>query len=301
MMPASVARLAVPQQDYSFLRPWRTIPAARFCRIVDTIDAGKEVATVMCEKCGCSSRPPLPQAAVPHRHDQPHDPAHGHAHEHAGDPADALLAANDRHAERNRGFFRAKGCFVLNLLSFGASHAAALVARLDAAHGRRLGLRVLDAARLTALGAAHGHAHGNAADGDLGLPAMDAHMIGHALDGLDWNGCRVLVIVNGGSAVCQAVYDLGEHARAVVFSVHEGERKPLKTPLAFEKAALVLINDCEAAEACGFNHAAAMSNIRQAAPDAGILEISPQTGAGLEAWRDWLAARAAGGRQGRTE
>ena len=243
----------------------------------------------MCDKCGCSSRPPLPPDAASRRHDHARD----FAHDRVADPAAALLAANDRHAERNCGFFRAKGCFVLNLISFGSSRAAELVARLQADHGRELGLCVIDAARLAALGAAHGHDEETTEPGGPALPepTMDAHGIGHALDRLDWEGTRVVVIVNGGSAVCQAVYDLGEHSRAVVFSVREGECKPLKTPLVFERAELVLINDSEAAEACGFDRAAAQANIRQAAPAAEIIETSPQTGAGLPALRDWILKR----------
>ena len=242
----------------------------------------------MCEKCGCGDRPALPVAQGPHGHDHDHDD-HGAA---------ALLLANDRHAERNRGFFRAKRCFVLNLLSFGSSNAAALVARSQAAFGRDLGLVVVDAARLAALGAAHthdNHAVPTAPNtADLVIPTIDAHMIGHVLDELDLDACRVLLIANSGSIVGQAVHDLGEHARAVVFSVREGERKPLKAPLAFEGVELVMINDGEAAAACGFDRDAAKANIGQVAPAAEIIELSAATGAGLDAWRAWLERRCPG-------
>jgi hydrogenase nickel incorporation protein HypB len=256
---------------------------------VETIGAlQRRAETAMCEKCGCSSRPPLPRAAVPHRHAHPG----GAGHVHAGDPAAALLAANERHAAENRGFLRARGCFALNLRAFASSRAAELVRRLEADHGAELGLRTIDAARLDALGASHGHGDAPAA-GDLGVPAMDAHMIGHALDRLDWAGCRLVVIANAGSAVCQAVYDLGETARATVFSVHEGERKPLKTPLIFENADLVLVNEMDDAAACGFDRAAALANIRQVAPTADVIETAPATGAGLPALRDWLIRHSA--------
>jgi hydrogenase nickel incorporation protein HypB len=242
----------------------------------------------MCEKCGCGSgnRTPRPAPSIPHHHGQV-----------AGSEdltPRARLADNDRHAEWNRGFARARRCFVLNLLSFGSSRAAELAARAQAAFGPALATEVLDAGRLQFLGAVHGHAPGPAegpVPADFALPAIDAHMIGHALDLLDLDGKRVLLIVNGGSAACQAAYDLGENARAVVFSVREGEKKPLKAPLVFRGAGLVLINDSEAAGICGFDRAAALANIREVAPAATVIEVSAATGAGLSEWRAWLQQR----------
>ena len=60
-----------------------------------------------------------------HGHSHTHTHSHAHAHEHdSGDEfrrtlevRQSLLAKNDRLAERNRGFFQARGLLVLNVVS----------------------------------------------------------------------------------------------------------------------------------------------------------------------------------------
>ena len=241
----------------------------------------------MCDTCGCGD---------PHHH--PHDSAHPHAHGH--DPAHAhpppvrtiavekpALALNQRHADQNRGWFRAKGLKVFNLLSSPGSgkttllertlrdlpRAAAIVGDLQTEN---------DAVRLRATGA-------QAVQITTGATChLDAHMVAHALEKLDVAGLEWLFIENVGNLVCPASYDLGEHKRVVLLSVTEGEDKPLKYPVIFLHADLVLVTKGDLAAAAGFDREKALAAIRQAAPQAQILEISAKTGAGLDAWYAWL-------------
>lgn len=233
----------------------------------------------MCEECGCSDL----QAHADDRAD-------GGVNARAAASA-ALLTQNDRLAERSRGFFRAKRVFAVNLLSFSGSNTAAFVARTVADFGARRRLKVLTAACLERIHAAHrhddarGHAH-EAAPGDH--PVMDAHAIGHALDHLDLDQTDVLLIVNGGSATCQAVYDLGESARAALFSTRDGALKPLKFPLFFSRASVVVLNDADQAAARSVDLAQAHANIGQVAPQARVFDVAPAAGAGMEAWYAYL-------------
>src|SRR5207253_11467102 len=50
------------------------------------------------------------------------------------------------------------------------------------------------------------------------------------------------IIENVGNLVCPAEFKVGEHSRVMVSAVTEGEDKPLKYPLMFRSAELVLIN-----------------------------------------------------------
>jgi hydrogenase nickel incorporation protein HypB len=113
-------------------------------------------------------------------------------------------------------------------------------------------------------------------------------MVAHALERLDLSTVRLLFIENVGNLVCPAAFDLGEKERVVLFSVTEGEDKPLKYPVLFHTADLVLITKTDLAAAVGFDRAAALQNVRQVAPRAEILEVSAKTGAGLPAWYTWL-------------
>ncbi len=233
----------------------------------------------MCEECGCSD-------AAEQGHDQ------GHEHDHG---VTAALSHNDRLAERNRGFLLAKRVSLVNLVSFSRSKALALVERTLAEYGKRRRVAALTVAGLETMGVHHDHHHGH--DHDHGhshgalpeeSPAVDAHAVGHALSHLDLDHLDLVLIENGGSAACQAVYDLGETARVAVFSVREGELKPLKFPLLFADARAVVINEVDQAGTSGFDGAKARANLAQVAPEAAVFELAPATGAGMQGWYSFL-------------
>jgi hydrogenase nickel incorporation protein HypB len=114
---------------------------------------------------------------------------------------------------------------------------------------------------------------------------LDAEMIAAALDNrLAPEQLDVLFVENVGNLICPAEYDLGEDVRVVLFSVTEGEDKPLKYPLAFNTAQLALVTKIDLARAVGFARAAALENIAAANPALTVLELSARTGDGMEAW-----------------
>jgi hydrogenase nickel incorporation protein HypB len=120
---------------------------------------------------------------------------------------------------------------------------------------------------------------------------LEAEMVGRAVQQLDLDGIKLLVIENVGNLVCPAAYDLGEDWRVVIFSVTEGEDKPLKYPTIFKIADVVIINKIDLAEAVAFDRETAIENIQQIAPQAQIIEVSARTGAGMDAWADLLQSR----------
>ena len=113
-------------------------------------------------------------------------------------------------------------------------------------------------------------------------------MIAGALKKLPLEGMQLLIIENVGNLVCPASYDLGEDLRVVLFSVTEGEDKPLKYPPMFQAANAVVISKIDLAQACDFNREQALANLRRIAPKARIFETSAKTGQGMEGWRDYL-------------
>jgi hydrogenase nickel incorporation protein HypB len=115
-------------------------------------------------------------------------------------------------------------------------------------------------------------------------------MIGRAVKQLTLDGLQLLIIENVGNLVCPASYDLGEDLRVVLFSVTEGEDKPLKYPPMFQIADVVVISKVDLAHACEFNREQALANIKRVAPKARVFETSAKTGQGMEAWRDYLVA-----------
>ncbi len=242
----------------------------------------------MCDTCGCGD----PHA---HDHSHPHDHSHGPSHDHGHPPPvrtlpvqKSALELNQRLADQNRGWFRAKGLTVYNLLSSPGSGKTTLLERTLREMPRAAAIvgdlqTENDAVRLRASGA-------QAIQITTGATChLDAHMVAHALEKLDADGLKTLFIENVGNLVCPASYDLGENRRVVLLSVTEGEDKPLKYPVIFRNADLVLITKIDLADAVGFDREKALAAIRQTAPKAQILELSAKTGTGFDAWTAWLA------------
>ena len=102
-----------------------------------------------------------------------------------------------------------------------------------------------------------------------------------------------LFIENVGNLVCPATFDLGEDLRLVLFSVTEGEDKPLKYPTIFNTADVALITKIDLAAAVEFDAAAAHRSIQSVRPGMDVFELSAKTGEGMEHWLETLQARRA--------
>ena len=266
----------------------------------------------MCTNCGCSitgeftihDRDLSPELNHHHHHGHDeHDHHHhelNHHHRHDAEShqnnrrqieiTQSILSKNDRLAERNRGFFRAKGLLVLNVLSSPGAGKTTLIERMLTDLGEHLPTVVIvgdlatdnDAQRLRHTGA-------EAVQITTGETChLEAEMVGRAAQQLHLDGIKLLVIENVGNLVCPAAYDLGEDLRVVIFSVTEGEDKPLKYPTMFKIADVVIINKIDIAEVVGFDRETALRNIRQIAPQAKILEVSARSGDGMGAWYGFL-------------
>jgi hydrogenase nickel incorporation protein HypB len=122
---------------------------------------------------------------------------------------------------------------------------------------------------------------------------LDAQMITAALADFDAGDPDVLAIENVGNLICPAEYDLGEDLRTVVFSVTEGEDKPLKYPLAFATAHVAVLSKTDLAHATGFDRHTAVANVHRVHPDLPIIELSARTGEGMEQWMEFLDGRIA--------
>ncbi len=239
-----------------------------------------------------------------HEHEHAHEPGHDHQppHDHTHTHADlahgrrevsieeSLFAANDRYAERNRGFFRAFDLLVLNVVSSPGSGKTTLFTRTitQLSGAARVGVIVgdletdNDAKRLRASGAPVVQITTGT------LCHLDAQMVARAVGGLDLRSLDLLVIENVGNLVCPASFDLGENLRLALLSVTEGEDKPLKYPPLFRTADVVLVTKVDLAPHVEFNRATALANIRRVSPKARIFELSAKTGEGMEAWCTYL-------------
>jgi hydrogenase nickel incorporation protein HypB len=236
-------------------------------------------------------------------HDELHShPGHDHDHTHVMQPADSertieiqqkVLAKNDDLAEQNRGWLRARGILAINLMSSPGSGKTTLLERTSRELAGRLAISVIEGDQETALDARRIKAAGsNVVQINTGVGChLDAEMVAQGLRGLDPPSGSIVVIENVGNLVCPALFDLGEEAKVVLASVTEGADKPLKYPHMFRQADLVLLNKTDLLPYVDFDIKQYMTDLRMAAPDALLLQISATTGDGIEGWYDWLRRR----------
>jgi hydrogenase nickel incorporation protein HypB len=97
-----------------------------------------------------------------------------------------------------------------------------------------------------------------------------------------------------GNLVCPASWDLGEEAKIVVFSVTEGEDKPLKYPTMFHRADLVLLTKVDLLPHLpGFRMDLLEDALARTMPRLRVIRVSATTGEGLPEWIAWLEERRA--------
>lgn len=205
-----------------------------------------------------------------------------------------ILSGNERTARHNREHFGAAGVFAVNLMgSPGSGKTALLEATARAGGVLRIGAMSgdlatdRDAERLRKAGIpAVSITTGSACH-------LDAELVHRALHDMHgWRDLDLLFIENVGNLVCPAVYDLGQAENVVVLSVTEGEDKPLKYPVMFRKADLVVITKTDLLPHLpGVRMEALLDNLARVMPEPRTVFFSAVTGEGLPEWLDWLEKR----------
>ncbi|MDD5675732.1 MAG: hydrogenase nickel incorporation protein HypB, partial [Chitinivibrionales bacterium] len=121
---------------------------------------------------------------------------------------------------------------------------------------------------------------------------LEAKLVHHALLDLPLKDLDLVIVENVGNLVCPAEFDIGEHDKIAVLSVSEGEDKPIKYPLLFTEASLVLITKTDLLPYLPYNLEACLGFVRQVNPAAKIIQISSLKAEGMQQWTDWLLSHA---------
>ena len=205
-----------------------------------------------------------------------------------------ILSENDRVADGNRAAFAAAGVRAVNLMSGPGAGKTTLLRRTIVALGEQVRIGVLegdiatslDADRLDGLGADISLVNTSAGFG--GECHLDAVMVRAGLARLELDRLDLLVIENVGNLVCPAEFNVGESAKAMVYAVTEGEEKPLKYPVMFRAAEVVVVNKVDLLPHLDFDLDLFLSNLRDVNPAAEVILTSARTGEGVDAWCAWL-------------
>jgi len=117
---------------------------------------------------------------------------------------------------------------------------------------------------------------------------LDARQIMTALEEIDLAQTDLLFIENVGNLVCPASWDLGEHAKIVLFSVTEGEDKPLKYPKMFRQSRYAVLNKIDLLPYLSFDVDRALAYSREINPELVFFLTSALTGEGMNTWFAFL-------------
>jgi hydrogenase nickel incorporation protein HypB len=207
-----------------------------------------------------------------------------------------LLAANQHHAEHNRSDFDIWKLLALNVMSSPGAGKTALLERSLPLLAQELSMAVLEGDMTTQLDAQRLEA--------VGIPVvpittgrschLDAAMVAGGLkllrERLDPSSLDLLWVENVGNLVCPAEFEVGEHHKVALLSVTEGDDKPLKYPLMFRQADVVLITKTDLLPYLPVDLARIRHNILSVNPRATVIEVSVITGEGMDAWHRWIHA-----------
>jgi hydrogenase nickel incorporation protein HypB len=241
----------------------------------------------------------------PDGQDHHHEHAHGHAHHPAPrattqlDLERRILDRNDAQAGLNRAWLAGREILALNLVSSPGSGKTTLIERTIHDLKGVLPIYVIEGDQATANDAERIRKAGAPAiQVNTGSGChLEADMVDTALRALKPAARSLLIIENVGNLVCPALFDLGERAKVAIFSVTEGEDKPLKYPHMFAAVDVVLINKTDLLPHVDFDMRAAAENARRVKPGVTIFELSARTGEGFSQWCDWLLREAASARE----
>jgi hydrogenase nickel incorporation protein HypB len=120
---------------------------------------------------------------------------------------------------------------------------------------------------------------------------MDAAMTKAAISEFDTKDLDVVFLENVGNLVCTAEQDTGANINIEILSVPEGDDKPLKYPLMFSKADVVVVNKIDAIEAFDFSPERFKQYVAERAPGAPVFTVSAATGEGIIALSEWIGER----------
>lgn len=205
----------------------------------------------------------------------------------------SIFENNDKDAARLRAELKEKKVFLLNLMSSpGSGKTTTLLALAHMLEGRvKMGVMeadidsAVDAEKMLAAGVKSIQIHTG------GMCHLDADMTRQGLYEFGLEDAELIVLENVGNLVCPAEFDTGAVKNMTILSVPEGDDKPLKYPLMYEKCDLLVINKTDVLPYFDFDRQKVEKYARYRNPDIDILYISAKTGEGIGELAGWIEAQ----------
>ena len=205
---------------------------------------------------------------------------------------ETVTASNDRDAEALRLRMREAGTLLVNVMSSpGSGKTTLLSGIIRDLPELKLGVMEadiesdVDARRIEALGAAAIQVHTS------GMCHMDAGMTAAAWAAMERQDLDLIFLENVGNLICPAEYDTGAARNIMLLSVPEGDDKPLKYPLMFQKSDALIVTKTDALPYFNFDLEQCEARVRRLNPLIRIFPVSAKTGEGMEALEAWITGQ----------
>lgn len=202
----------------------------------------------------------------------------------------SVTASNDKDADKLRKEMHEAHILLLNLMSSPGSGKTTLLSRIitDMKNDLRIGVMEadiasdVDALKIEALGAKALQAHTD------GMCHMDAGMTRRAYEALEGKDLDIIFLENVGNLICPAEFDTGASLDMMILSVPEGDDKPLKYPLMFEKSDVLVVTKMDTLNYFDFDLEKVIARVKKLNPSIKVFPISAKTGQGMQALEDFL-------------
>ncbi|MFX0169038.1 MAG: hydrogenase nickel incorporation protein HypB [Candidatus Hodarchaeota archaeon] len=222
-----------------------------------------------------------------------HDHSHGHHHAAHLPPntesvqiplEENFMARNRRLAEDNLSLFEKHGIRTINILgSVGSGKTSLVEAIIQKLANRRDQIVVIAGDVTTTIDADRVAQHGvRTIQVNTGVEChLDAKLIRKALEAVDLESTKIIIIENVGNLICPADFPLGSHLRLVVVSVTEGPWMIQKHPVMFHEADVLVINKIDLAQIMEVNVDLLEEDAKKINPDLVVLRTSIRNDQGV--------------------
>ncbi len=202
----------------------------------------------------------------------------------------SVTASNDLDADALRQELKEKGITLINLMSSPGSGKTTLLSRVITDLKSEINIAVMeadidsdvDALKIESLGAKSIQVHTS------GMCHMDAGMTRKSLEEMNADDVKLAILENVGNIICPAEFDTGAHKNVMILSLPEGDDKPLKYPLMFEKSDVLVITKIDTKDYFKFDMDACKERVLKLNKDIKIFPVSAKTGEGMDALEDWI-------------
>lgn len=202
----------------------------------------------------------------------------------------SVTGSNDRDANDLRKELKERKVCLVNLMSSPGAGKTTLLAKTVTDLKDQLKIGVIeadiasdvDAIKISNQGAKSIQVHTD------GMCHMDAGMTKRGVDELGVDELDLVFLENVGNLICPAEFDTGAHKNVMILSVPEGDDKPLKYPLMFERADALLLTKMDTIKFFNFDLEKCIDQVKKLNPNINIFPVSAKTGDGMDKWEAYL-------------